>query len=326
MTGNDSQSYVYAVFRPNGIPCYVGKGKGDRWRRHDRKRKQNPHFAAILNSAGGDLPVVVIRSDLNDREAIHTEVALIAVIGREINGGPLVNLTDGGDGTAGWKAGKAWRENRSAKSKELWKTPDFRALILRPGRKRSGNKSPRSEGFKRSVSQKLRGNKHMLGLKHSEKSKKLMSEKRKGVPKSPEHRAKISQANRGHVVSDETREKLRLALSGRTMPEERRLKISASSKGKRKPAGFAEKISAISRARWADPSYVASMSRKMAGRKPSEKTIAAVSEVNRRRVISEETRIRLRAAKRNRRHSDETKVKMAESARRRHAERKAFVD
>lgn len=93
------QFYVYVIFRPNGIPCYVGKGKGGRWRQHIR-RSCNIHLTRIYRHAGGDLPIVKVREHLSNDEACATEIALIGAIGRDDLGrGPLVNLSDGGDGT-----------------------------------------------------------------------------------------------------------------------------------------------------------------------------------------------------------------------------------
>jgi hypothetical protein len=96
-----SAFYVYAYFRPNGTPCYIGKGKGHRWLHHMRFTS-NKHLASLI-CRYGELPVVKIREGLTDGEAIDVEVALIAAIGRKANGGPLVNQTNGGDGASGWK-------------------------------------------------------------------------------------------------------------------------------------------------------------------------------------------------------------------------------
>ena len=95
-----NQNYVYIVFRPNGIPCYVGKGKGERWKRHLNK-SHNPYLQRIAKKAGGNLPIVIIRSNLTHAEAFEIEIAFIKAIGRIKNGGPLVNMTDGGDGVVG---------------------------------------------------------------------------------------------------------------------------------------------------------------------------------------------------------------------------------
>lgn len=101
--------YVYVYFRPNGTPCYVGKGQGKRWREH-LKKSSNPILAKIIKKHGANLPVVKVRDDLSSDEALAVEVALIAAIGRKAHGGPLANLTDGGDGKPGYVMGAATRE------------------------------------------------------------------------------------------------------------------------------------------------------------------------------------------------------------------------
>lgn len=90
--------YVYALFRPDGIPCYIGKGKGKRWLHCG---VSNPHLARIIKqaaAAGLGIPRIKIRENLSEDEAFQIEIALIAAIGRVSVGGPLVNMTDGGDG------------------------------------------------------------------------------------------------------------------------------------------------------------------------------------------------------------------------------------
>lgn len=96
--------YVYIYFRPwNGTPCYVGKGKGRRWLVHESYGADhyNEHLARIFAKAGGKLPKVKVRENLTEAEALATEIALIAAIGRGKKG-PLVNMTDGGEGVTGF--------------------------------------------------------------------------------------------------------------------------------------------------------------------------------------------------------------------------------
>lgn len=117
--------YIYALFRPNGIVCYIGKGKGYRINRHEQMaaRKDincNPHLANIIKNAGGLLPKVIIRDSLTEEEAFALEILFIKVIGREIHGGPLVNMTNGGDGVSGLVFSDESKEKISGMSKKFW--------------------------------------------------------------------------------------------------------------------------------------------------------------------------------------------------------------
>lgn len=72
--------------------------------------------------------------------------------------------------------------------------------------------SPLSEEAKRKIGDKNRI--HMLGKKHSEKTKKLMSESHKGRVKTKAHRANLSKSLTGFVRSEEQKEKCRVANQG----------------------------------------------------------------------------------------------------------------
>lgn len=99
-------SYVYVLFRPDGVtPCYVGKGRGNRWLHHEKrhtnpKQYVNPSLRTIISRNGGTLPKTRTPECLADAEAVELEMFLIADIGKRPLG-PLVNLTDGGDGLSG---------------------------------------------------------------------------------------------------------------------------------------------------------------------------------------------------------------------------------
>lgn len=67
--------YVYLILRPNGIPCYVGKGSNKRWAVY-AFRCHNPHLAAIIKSAPSRLPLVKLRENLTEIEAFETEKLL----------------------------------------------------------------------------------------------------------------------------------------------------------------------------------------------------------------------------------------------------------
>jgi hypothetical protein len=103
-----SDFYVYALFRHDtGAPFYIGKGKGNRWRRHyntNRPGDSNKHKKSIMRNAeaaGAEIPCVKLAEGLTELEAFDLERIFIATLGRAQFGGLLANLTDGGDGESG---------------------------------------------------------------------------------------------------------------------------------------------------------------------------------------------------------------------------------
>ena len=93
--------YAYIYRHPGTLePFYVGKGKGDRAESHLKKAK-NTHLrrriAKMLSE--GLHPLIEKICAINEDHALFLEVCLISVLGRQdLNRGPLLNHTDGGDG------------------------------------------------------------------------------------------------------------------------------------------------------------------------------------------------------------------------------------
>lgn len=191
--------YVYVLFRPNGIPCYVGKGKNARWIAHERAgcNHSNKHLARIIVNAGGALPKIKVREGLTEAEAIETEIALIAAIGRG-NYGPLVNLTNGGDGISGFIQTRAQHEAHLAKMN----TPE---IIEKCRKNATGNTVNR-------------------GRRHSIISKQNMSDGGKGKILSDEHKNAI----RNGMLNSETHKKVRAAYIGKTHTDRTRAKMRES--------------------------------------------------------------------------------------------------
>lgn len=98
------EEYVYLVFDYRAIPLYVGVGRDDRYRRHekDARNGEDSFKSRVIRKTLkvlGSLPVVIIADNLTIEEAFEIEIALISAIGRRPHG-PLVNLTAGGEGMA----------------------------------------------------------------------------------------------------------------------------------------------------------------------------------------------------------------------------------
>ena len=154
-------AYVYLLFRLDGRPLYVGKGKGQRWLDHEKSGHdekcphRNRHLRNVIAQAkalGKELPKIKLIDGIPDAEAIAIERLFIDAIGRELHDGPLVNLTDGGDGPEGYK--------------------------------------PSQELIDRQVAARV-------GWKHTDEHKAYISKCLKGVKKTPEHAAKVKAANKG---------------------------------------------------------------------------------------------------------------------------------
>lgn len=88
--------YTYIWRDANGVPFYVGKGKGRRFRQIS---KRSAEFRAIHGQGG--CQVEIVDWFIHESQAHAHEVELIALYGRRDMGGLLVNKTDGGDGVCG---------------------------------------------------------------------------------------------------------------------------------------------------------------------------------------------------------------------------------
>jgi hypothetical protein len=217
----DRGFYIYVIFRPTGAPCYVGLGKGDRWKKHFRS-KTNIHLNRIIKKFAGAVPVVKMREGLTFKEAAAIEVALIAAIGRETNGGPLVNLTDGGEGVAGLIHSEQSRKQMSLAKKG------------RPGKKLNAESRAR-------ISEKNTGRERTPEAL----AKMSTAHKRRGAAINSKLRGLITEAMR----TPETRERCRQSALGRVHSAETRAKMSQAHKGKTKSAATRARMCLAAQAR-----------------------------------------------------------------------------
>lgn len=233
--------YVYVIFRPHGVPCYVGKGRGDRWKAHlQRCRGRNPHLVAIFNKAGGTLPTVKVREGLTNSESSVIEIALIKAIGREVHGGPLVNQTDGGEGSPGYRFTPEQRAAMGALRRGTKQRPETieRRRLAMLGRVFSDETKAKiaasNTGKKRSPESIERNRLNHLGRRHTDEAKAKISAAGTGRKKSPESIAKFQASRMGHEVSDETRAKLRTANLGKKHTQGAKDKVRAAFLGKKR--------------------------------------------------------------------------------------------
>lgn len=111
--------YVYLLIDPRDSSVfYVGKGCGKRSRVHfspsslKRRNMKNSTIKAII-AAGLEPLVEIRRSGMTEAEAFAEEKSLIAQYGRRDNGtGILTNLTEGGEGTTGYRHAPRSEETR----------------------------------------------------------------------------------------------------------------------------------------------------------------------------------------------------------------------
>lgn len=184
--------YVYMIFRPNGVPCYVGKGHHQRWQRHLRST-HNKYLSRIIAKADGNVPIVKLRDTVTEAEAMETEMAYIAAIGRIKVGGPLVNMTDGGEGVSGM--------TQSAHQRNI-------ASITHTG------------------------NKYSVGAKRTKESRAKMRTAKLGKPLSASHRRSIGDAHIGRIRDPSVGEKISAAKLGKKWSEEHKAILKAANRSR----------------------------------------------------------------------------------------------
>jgi hypothetical protein len=161
--------FIYDELRFEYEPFYVGKGSGDRFKIHlyeSVSKRSSPKLNKIRSILENNLQPIIIKlkDNLSENEAYELESKVICMIGRkDLEKGPLINLTDGGL----FEKNKVWSKDDRAKiSKSLKESQKFQNFV------RSEDKSNRTS---KSLKKYYEINEH-----HS-----------KGVPKKSEQIEKI---------------------------------------------------------------------------------------------------------------------------------------
>lgn len=126
--------YTYIYRRPNGEPIYVGKGSGKRAWSHLKRTDHHP-LTHCLNKMkrDGESPTIQVIYQKTEKLALLAEALLISEYGRKnLDAGPLLNLTNGGEGPSGSKHSEVTRAKMSASHRGVKRapfTPEHRARI-----------------------------------------------------------------------------------------------------------------------------------------------------------------------------------------------------
>ncbi len=170
----ENKFYIYHLINPmDNIVFYVGKGFGNRMFQHEKDVKRGilPHKNSYLYhkidkilKSGYSIIYKKIFENLNEDDALLKEMEEIKRIGRaNRKTGTLCNLTDGGEGASGLIYTEEMRK--------------YRSMLF------SGEKNP------------------MYGKNHTDKTKKIISDKRKNriwnFKHTQEHKEKLRNDNTG---------------------------------------------------------------------------------------------------------------------------------
>ena len=117
-------TFQYENFIFEYEPFYVGKGIGNRINVHDRIYDTKTHKRAKIQKIkklGLEVIKIKLFEDLTESSAFDLEKSTISIIGRRDKvEGPLLNLTDGGEGSSGKIYTDDELEKKSNKTKEWW--------------------------------------------------------------------------------------------------------------------------------------------------------------------------------------------------------------
>ncbi len=194
MRTTENRFYVYEHLRSDtGAVFYVGKGTGKRCtvRSHHHR---NEFWQRTERKAGG-FCVRMVASNVDEELAFLIEQERISQL--RMVGVRLCNLTDGGDGTAGWVKTKEWREKVGAAHRGKVVSAVVRVKISASVKARGYS---HSQETREKMSASRLGIQNTLGHKHSEETKKKMSDAhvgnkgRTGQKRSESERAKQSAA------------------------------------------------------------------------------------------------------------------------------------
>lgn len=196
----------------NYEPFYIGKGTGNRIDAHEKNALLESNTTIKDNkirkiwSEGKQVIKIKVLNNLSEEITLDLEKKLIKEIKRKHEGGPLINLTDGGDGLknpspevrkkiSDFNKNRVFSKETREKLKNNWVSKLSRLERIRLARGISIEEAHiiNNQIIQRTIDVRT-------GSKHSEETRKKMSANMKGIKKGPiteEHRNNLSSSLKG---------------------------------------------------------------------------------------------------------------------------------
>jgi NUMOD3 motif len=207
--------YTYLWLREDGTPYYVGKGFGYRAFTSDAHT-----YGCPLNPEN-----ILVEECPDEARALEDEKLLIAIYGRKDNGtGILRNLTDGGEGIAGYVFSEEQIQRLSESHMGHVPSKETRQKMSESRRGVVFSKETRQK-----ISNSSKGHQRCLGRVLSDETRRKISESHKGLIFTAEHRRKMSESAKGKKKpprSIEHQDRLNAAHRGKHLSAEHKVKLS----------------------------------------------------------------------------------------------------
>lgn len=181
-------AYVYRHIRlDKNQPFYIGIGK-TKYRHSDKSNRNNIWNRIVAKT---QYEVEILFDDVSWEFAKKKEIEFIALYGRiDIGTGILANMTNGGDGNLGIKHSEEALRKISESSKNRIGYWNGKKMSDEARKRMSNSKSGKpiphlvgreiTKGERVALVNRNKGNKHRLGIKHTERARAKISQSRMG--------------------------------------------------------------------------------------------------------------------------------------------------